>query len=51
AFINELRETGTNATLRTSRGADIAAACGQLRGNLQKHKSGPAATDVATDPL
>jgi 23S rRNA (adenine2503-C2)-methyltransferase len=36
AFINELRETGTNATLRTSRGADIAAACGQLRGNLQK---------------
>ncbi|MDP6545600.1 MAG: 23S rRNA (adenine(2503)-C(2))-methyltransferase RlmN [Phycisphaerae bacterium] len=32
AFITELRATGTNATLRKSRGADIAAACGQLRG-------------------
>jgi len=31
AFINTLRENGTNATLRKSRGADIAAACGQLR--------------------
>jgi len=32
AFINTLRETGTNATLRTARGTDIAAACGQLKG-------------------
>ena len=32
AFITELRATGTNATLRKSRGADIAAACGQLKG-------------------
>jgi 23S rRNA (adenine2503-C2)-methyltransferase len=32
AFINELRANGTNATLRTARGKDIAAACGQLKG-------------------
>jgi len=31
AFIAELRHGGANATLRKSRGADIAAACGQLR--------------------
>jgi 23S rRNA (adenine2503-C2)-methyltransferase len=31
AFINTLRENGTNATLRQSRGSDIAAACGQLK--------------------
>ena len=34
AFITELRATGVNATLRKSRGADIAAACGQLRGRF-----------------
>jgi 23S rRNA (adenine2503-C2)-methyltransferase len=32
AFITELRANGTNATLRTARGTDIAAACGQLKG-------------------
>ena len=31
AFIAELRANGTNATLRTARGTDIAAACGQLK--------------------
>jgi len=31
AFIAELRRGGANATLRKSRGGDIAAACGQLR--------------------
>jgi len=40
AFITELRANGTNATLRKSRGADIAAACGQLRGNLQEQGDG-----------
>ena len=34
AFITELRATGVNATLRKSRGADIAAACGQLKGRF-----------------
>ena len=33
-FIETLRENGTNATLRQSRGSDIAAACGQLKGGF-----------------
>ncbi len=32
AFESRLRERGVNATLRVSRGADIQAGCGQLRG-------------------
>jgi 23S rRNA (adenine2503-C2)-methyltransferase len=36
AFITELRANGTNATLRTARGKDIAAACGQLKGAGKK---------------
>ena len=32
AFLNTLTENGTNATVRQSRGSDIAAACGQLKG-------------------
>ena len=31
AFLNRLRKRGVNAHLRKSRGADVAAACGQLR--------------------
>ena len=31
AFVDTLRENGTNATVRQSRGSDIAAACGQLK--------------------
>lgn len=33
AFEGRLREQGVNATLRVSRGADIQAGCGQLRGS------------------
>ena len=32
AFLETLRRNGANATLRQSRGSDIAAACGQLKG-------------------
>jgi len=36
AFIDTLRENGANATLRQSRGSDIAAACGQLKGRTAR---------------
>ena len=39
AFLERLRKRGVNAHLRKSRGADIAAACGQLR--RQGQNQGP----------
>lgn len=36
AFVNHLRENGVNAHVRTSRGLDIDAACGQLRRREQQ---------------
>ena len=36
AFQKQLREQGVNAHIRTSRGRDVAAACGQLRRSAQK---------------
>jgi len=35
AFLNLLRNAGLTVTLRTSRGGDIAGACGQLAGNYE----------------
>ncbi|MCG3138258.1 MAG: putative dual-specificity RNA methyltransferase RlmN [Phycisphaerae bacterium] len=40
-FCNWLRDAGVNAHVRTSRGLDIDAACGQLR---RRHSTSPAAT-------
>ncbi len=44
AFGRELRRLGINATLRRSRGRDIAAGCGQLRSRFEKG-AGPAAEE------
>jgi 23S rRNA (adenine2503-C2)-methyltransferase len=41
AFLARLRKAGVNAHLRRSRGADIAAACGQLRHAHAEAKGGP----------
>ncbi|MFA6135397.1 MAG: 23S rRNA (adenine(2503)-C(2))-methyltransferase RlmN [Phycisphaerae bacterium] len=40
AFLERLRKRGVNAHLRKSRGADIAAACGQLRRQRQNQEPG-----------
>jgi len=42
AFQRELRKCGVNAHLRTSRGQDIEAACGQLRRRAANSDAGPA---------
>lgn len=39
AFLARLREAGASATLRREKGHDIAAACGQLRLQVQQQKS------------
>ncbi len=36
SFANLLRQAGVNATIRTNRGTDIDAACGQLRANAER---------------
>ena len=40
AFAAELRRLGANATVRRSRGLDIAAACGQLRAAVEGRRVG-----------
>ena len=47
AFQRELRNHGVNAHLRTSRGQDIEAACGQLRRRLAEQTEVPAAEGQA----
>lgn len=48
AFHHELQAAGINATVRIERGVEIAAACGQLRTDLQRRDS---ATDRQAVPL
>jgi 23S rRNA (adenine2503-C2)-methyltransferase len=43
AFVRELRDQGVNAHIRTSRGLDIDAACGQLRRKTQQEAPVPLA--------
>jgi 23S rRNA (adenine2503-C2)-methyltransferase len=43
AFVRELRDHGVNAHIRTSRGLDIDAACGQLRRKTQQEATVPLA--------
>jgi len=46
AFVKHLRDNGVNAHVRTSRGLDIDAACGQLR-RREQQQSATAAADIA----
>jgi 23S rRNA (adenine2503-C2)-methyltransferase len=47
-FADRLRQRGVNATVRRNRGADIDAACGQLRARAPIPGSGPASARMAT---
>lgn len=49
AFVRELRDQGVNAHIRTSRGLDIDAACGQLRRKTQQEVPVPLAVGRAGD--
>jgi len=49
-FQRLLRERGVNAHVRTSRGADVDAACGQLRRRVSQDTEPPAAADEPTPP-
>ena len=51
AFQRELQRAGINATVRVERGVEIAAACGQLRSDVQPGISSAASSDIGVIQL
>ena len=49
AFQRTLQERGINATVRAEKGVDIAAGCGQLRGEVEGRRGGPAVSPPLVD--